>query len=390
MARAQQEGHATMSENTYAQDLEFLSEHTEVVELGGAGRARVAVAPGYQGRVMTSTLAGGEGASFGWLNADFIRAATHDPVFNNYGGEDRFWLGPEGGQFALWFAAGEPFDLAHWKTPPGFNTGTFRVTDQSDRLVEMAAEFDVTNYSGMAFSCALERRISLLDAGGAGDLLAAPVEGLSFVGFESHNTLLNAGDAPWTREGGMVSIWTLGMFKPLPRGKVIVPFVPGGEDELGPKATTDYFGPIPPERCDVGEDRLLLVCDGRFRGKIGISPARVRSSLGSYDPDAGVLTVVNFNLPENPASLPWVNSLWEIQDAPFAGDVVNSYNDGEPKPGAGQMGPFYEIETSSPAAELRPGESITHKHRTFHFAGDRGALAALAEKVLGVRLEEIA
>jgi len=169
-----------------------------------------------------------------------------------------------------------------------------------------------------------------------------------------------------------------------------VPFVPGGEDELGPKATTDYFGPVPPQRCDVGEDRLLFACDGRFRSKIGVSPARARNVLGSYDPDANVLTIVQFNLPETAAALPWVNSLWEIQDAPFAGDVVNSYNDGEPEPGAGQMGPFYEIETSSPAAELDAGESITHCHRTFHFTGDRGALTGLAEKVLDVKLEEIA
>ena len=38
--------------------------------------------------------------------------------FNNYGGEERFWLGPEGGQFSLWFAPGAKQDLDHWLTPP--------------------------------------------------------------------------------------------------------------------------------------------------------------------------------------------------------------------------------------------------------------------------------
>ena len=73
----------------------------------------------------SSSLAGGDGASFGWLNRRFIAEGGEDVHFNNYGGEERFWLGPEGGQFALWFADGEPFDVAHWKTPSGFNTGPF-------------------------------------------------------------------------------------------------------------------------------------------------------------------------------------------------------------------------------------------------------------------------
>lgn len=65
----------------------------------------------------------------------------------------------------------------------------------------------------------------------------------------------------------------------------------------------------------------------------------------------------------------YVNSMWEIQKEPFAGDTVNSYNDGPPSPGAKPLGPFYEIETSSAAAALQPGKSIEHIHRTFHFQG---------------------
>ena len=44
----------------------------------------------------------------------------------------------------------------------------------------------------------------------------------------------------------------------------------------------------------------------------------------------------------------YVNSMWEVQRDPFAGDVVNSYNDGPPAPAAKPLGPFYELETSSP------------------------------------------
>jgi hypothetical protein len=81
--------------------------------------------------------------------------------------------------------------------------------------------------------------------------------------------------------------------------------------------------------------------------------------------------------------------MWEIQKEPFAGDVVNSYNDGPPAPGAKPLGPFYELETSSPAAALDPGASLLHIHRTFHFVGDRDGLSRIAEAVLGVPLAEV-
>ncbi len=378
-----------MPETTFAADVALLKAHTEVVELS-SGDAAVAVAPAYQGRVMTSTLAGGEGASFGWLNADFITAGRTGTAFDNYGGEDRFWLGPEAGQFGLWFADKERFDLAHWKTPPGFNEGAFEVADQSGTSVVMKRQLAVTNYSGTTFHCGVSRAAALIEADEVAAVLETPVpEGVRLVAFVSTNTLTNAGDEPWTARGGMLSIWILGQFKPLPGGRVVVPFIPGGASVLGPKATTDYFGKIPPERCRVAEDHLLFTCDGRHRSKIGISPARARDVVGSWDGEAGVLTLVKFNLPEDAADRPYVNSLWELQGEPFAGDVVNSYNDGPPAPGSPPMGPFYEIETSSPAAALRPGESITHVHRTFHFAGERAALDALAKAVLGVGLDVV-
>jgi hypothetical protein len=380
-----------MPASTYADDLSFLSRYTPVIELT-AWTARVAVAPACQGRVMTSTLAGPGGMSFGWLNSRFITSGAEDIHFNNYGGEDRFWLGPESGQFGLFHAAGEPFDVAHWKTPPGFNTGAFQVVKASKDSITMTHRMEVTNYAGTTFRCAVRRAISMLSKTAAGKLLGASIPSVvKMVGFESRNTLTNAGPKAWTKAGGLVSIWTLGQFKPLPHGKVIVPFKAGDEDEkvLGPRATTNYFGPIPPDRCRLVQDHLLLRCDGQYRSKIGIAPARGKSVLGSFDPDSGVLTIAQFNLPRSAAKLPYVNSLWQMQEKPFAGDVVNSYNDGPAAPGAGQLGPFYELETSSPASQLAKGKALTHYHRTFHFAGPFQAINTLARKLLGVDLLQI-
>jgi hypothetical protein len=381
-----------MSDSTYAQDLALLGRHTEVVELATSPEARVIVAPLYQGRVMTSTLAGEGGASFGWLNAPFIESDVHDhPGFNNYGGEDRFWLGPEAGQFGLWFQLGDTMDVAHAKTPPGFGHGAFSVTRRDSGSVAMAKSFEVSNYAGTTFHCSVDRTITVLDADRAAkDLGAAPPAGVSTVGFESANVLTNAGKEAWSQAGGLTSIWILGQFKASPACWVVVPLRRGDEARLGPLANTTYFGAVPADRCTVAEDYVTFKADGVYRSKIGVSPARAKNVLGSYDPGAGVLTIVQFNLPKAAAKLPYVNSMWEMQKKPFAGDAINSYNDLGARTSAGLAPTFYELETSSPAAALKPGESVTHIQRTYHFGGEKQALAKLAKKILGVELNRIA
>ena len=85
---------------TYGYDLAFFEKHNiKVVELkSGDGQSRLLVVPAYQGRVMTSTTGGNDGTSYGWINYKFIDAGKVSPQFNPLGGEERFWIGPEGGQ----------------------------------------------------------------------------------------------------------------------------------------------------------------------------------------------------------------------------------------------------------------------------------------------------
>ena len=102
----------------FGEDVDFLREFKSVVLLSDeSGLAQVAVVPEYQGRVMTSTAEGMDGASFGWINYELIESGKLEPHINLFGGEDRFWMGPEGGQFAIFFKAGDPFDLEHWQVP---------------------------------------------------------------------------------------------------------------------------------------------------------------------------------------------------------------------------------------------------------------------------------
>lgn len=79
-------------------DVAFLREHTPVIVLSDrTGSSKVALAPAWQGRVMTSTAAGDQGFSCGWINRELIASGKLLPHINVFGGEDRFWLGPEGG-----------------------------------------------------------------------------------------------------------------------------------------------------------------------------------------------------------------------------------------------------------------------------------------------------
>ena len=180
------------------------------------------------------------------------------------------------------------------------------------------------------------------------------------------------------------------MFNPSPATTVVIPLRPEKESDLSPLAPPvrdDYFGKVPPERLVVKENTAYFSADGKCRSKIGLGPKFAKPVLGSYDAANRVLTIVQYTLP--PDAKDYVNSLWKIQDDPYAGDVVNSYNDGPPEPGAKPLGPFYELESSSPAAAMEPGKSLEHVHRTIHLKGDEKDLDAVARAVLGVGLQEI-
>jgi hypothetical protein len=374
---------------TFGEDVSFLSQHvdTEVLQ-SEDGQAKIAVVGAYQGRVMTSTTAGDGGPSFGWINYTHIKSGKMVPHINVFGGEDRFWLGPEGGQYSIFFKEGNPYDLEHWQTPPFIDTIPYTLAKKTSSSLVYEKEAEFVNKSGRSFKVRIDRTISMLNAADVEKLLGtAPPKGVQSVAYASDNKLTNKGDEAWTKKTGLLSIWILGMFKPGAYTTVVVPFKAGSEEERGPKVNDAYFGKVPADRLVVKDDVLFFKGDGEYRSKIGLSPQRAKAFCGSYDPAAKVLTLVHLTIPEG--AVDYVNSMWEDQKEPFAGDVVNSYNDGPPAPGKKALGPFYELESSSPALALKPGESASHVHTTIHFQGDEAGLDALAQKVLGVDLKTI-
>lgn len=377
------------SATTFGDDAAFLKVHTGLIVLSDeSGLAKVAVAPAWQGRVMTSTAGNDTGRSFGWINRQLIASGKLLPHMNAFGGEDRFWMGPEGGQFSIFFPKGAKFEYANWQVPAIFDTLPFKVLSQSQKQVTFTAQFALTNYSGTRFHVAVHRQVRLLDAADAWKLLRVrPGQDVRLVAYETDNKITNTGKDPWKKDSGLLSIWILGMFNPSDSATIVAPIRPGPDSRLGVRVTSDYFGPIPPDRLVVKNNVVFLCADGKFRSKIGLNPRRSKAVLGSYDAANKVLTIMQFNQPAHVTD--YVNSLWKLQDNPYGGDAANSYNDGPPTPGAKPMGPFFELESSSPAAALAPGKSLSHLHRTIHLTGPESALDGVARVNLGVSLAEI-
>ena len=385
-------GHRAAGEEamrTFAEDVAFLAQHTPVIVLGADRHGRqIAIVPAWQGRVMTSTTGGDPRRGIGWINDSLIASGRPQAKINAYGGEDRFWMGPEGGQFAIFFRPGDPFDFSHWQTPAVIDSQPFEVVAQGPEEVAFRREARLTNYSRTQFDVRIDRKVRMLPQSEVVSVLhVEPSDRVRWVAYESDNSITNTGQAAWSKETGLLSIWILGMFKHSPSCTVVVPIRAGSVAELGPVVNDRYFGAIPSDRLAVTEQHLLFKADGAYRSKIGVSPARARPVLGSYNPDCKLLTIISYDLPHGATD--YVNSMWELQEDPYGGDVANSYNDGPPAAGVKPLGPFYELETSSPAVALRAGQSLRHRHRTFHFEGPPADLEPIAQAVFGIGLQAI-
>jgi hypothetical protein len=373
------------STKQYGFNRDFLKKHISVVELKNTGSA-ITLVPAWQARVMTSTSEGDSGFSFGWINRDLIASGKLLPHINAFGGEERLWLGPEGGQFSIFFSKGKTFTYENWQTPAFLDTAAFRLISSTDTSALFGNDITVENYTGTQFKFRIERKVTLLSVKDINKQFSIDVNGLNCVAYSSDNKLINKGEVAWKKETGLLSIWMLGMFNPSPAVIIVIPFRQGDEKILGTKVNDNYFGKIAGDRLKVSGDHIFFRADGKSRGKIGIPQLRATGVMGSYDSDNKILTLLICSLPE--ARRDYVNSAWQIQENPFSGDAFNSYNDG-PLDDGSQMGPFYELETSSPAADLKPGEGLSHIQFTLHLTGDQGKLDLVSRKMLGVSLSDI-
>ncbi|MDX9883895.1 MAG: hypothetical protein RBS73_17675 [Prolixibacteraceae bacterium] len=374
------------AEGTYGYDVAFFAEkNIETIELKDAGsKACILLVPAYQGRVMTSSANGSEGTSYGWINYKLIGSGTISKQFNPFGGEERFWLGPEGGPYSIYFQEGEKQVYENWQVPPVLDTEHFEIKNQDSRQVTFTKHAMLKNASGTEFNLGIERRVSLLPKDTLASLFNIDLpDELDVVAYQTDNTITNEGSQAWTKQGGLLSIWMLGMFNPSPSTTVFIPYQ---EEGNGVIVNDNYFGKVPADRLIVENGIVYFKIDGKFRSKIGLPPERAKNLCGSFDSGKNILTLLWCSLPSEPEE--YVNSNWGEQENPYEGDVVNSYNDGPVDDGS-VMGPFYEIETSSPAAALAPGKSLTHTQRIAHIQGGRAELAKIVDCLFGLRLDDI-
>lgn len=374
-----------MQNSTYDFDKSFLNKYFSPLELK-LDDAAVLILPQLQARVMTSTCAGKQGFSFGWINHNFIASKKILEQFNPYGGEERLWFGPEGGQFSFFFAKDKTFDIANWQVPKSIDTEPFSLLSHTDTEAVFQKAFQLINYSGTKFNFNVNRKIKLLDMNFITEKLGIACKDYKAVAYESSNSVTNTGNAKWDKKSGKISIWMLGMLNPSPKVTVIIPVKSGNENEIGKAVNDNYFGKISSDRLKVKNNTVFFKADGKSRGKIGIPPLRTARYMGSYDAQNNFLSILECELPEN--ELEYVNSAWEIQDKPYSGDAFNSYNDGPLEDGS-QMGPFYELETSSPALSLLPNQTYTHVQRTYHLQANKEQLDKISKKVFKIGLNEI-
>ena len=162
---------------------------------------------------------------------------------NVFGGEDRFWLGPEGGQYALYFKRGDAFDLDHWQVPEPIDWGGWDVASQSASAARFHKRMTLLNYSGTQLEIDVDRTVRLLSPADFGAVLGeSPGSAVRTVAFESSNTITNVGREQWRPESGLVSVWILGCSIRLRRRPSSFPLSPARSRRSGQSSTTHTSG----------------------------------------------------------------------------------------------------------------------------------------------------
>ena len=373
---------SNFEKGTFGYDLNYLSAKDSVQILEDeTGKAQIIVSAKYQAKVFTSTANGLKGNSLGFVNYRALDSEIIDPHMNGYGGENRFWLGPEGGKYSVFFAPGVGQVFDNWHTPKPIDIESWKIISSERGYISLMKEMSVTNYVGTVLNLRVDRIISLIERPEIeftlGLKLTPQVDAVAYM---TDNTIINLNDFEWTKETGTICIWILDMFKPGPNAITIIPFNEGDELEMGKIVTSDYFGEIPVNRLQIRDHIIYLKTDGRYRSKLGLNGRRTTAIAGNYDPGAKRLTVVTFGVDKDAI---YLNQEWNPGRDPLQGDAMNAYNDGPLEDGS-IMGPFLELESVSPAAFLKPLDSLSHKHSVFHFIGEETDLEPIMKKLFGI------
>ena len=228
----------------FAKDVAFMEKHTQIVLLENDGAA-VAVAPAYQGRVMTSTVDRKEGAGFGWINRPVIEKRA--PLRRGTKGEARgaylyflaaksdFGWGPRAGNSRSILNRETKFEFADWRTPAVIDTEPFKLVSQNNSSATFKTRLRTDELQRKPFfKMGIERKVRILDGEAVKAVVGFEIsDEIRLVAYETDNRITNQGTKAWKQETGLPSIWILGMYNPSPKTTVVIPFKKGGDDKTG-------------------------------------------------------------------------------------------------------------------------------------------------------------
>lgn len=370
---------STNNQQTFEQDLAILKEIGDI-EILTSEDAMIAVSGKIQGRVFTSSSNGLNGTSYGYFNRKAIKNNHWKSKFSSLGGEDRLWFGPQFGDYSIFFDSNKNQNTDDAIIAKDLDTIAFQTIEKTEKYIVFNAQMNIKNFSNFNFKLDVLRKVSILDSKEIERnlYLKIPSE-VSTVAFETKNTIKNIGNEMWNKQTGLLSIWNLGCMLP---SKNSIVFIPTKGDS--PKIT-NYFTPIDDSRLKIIDGIIYYKADAEYLNKIGTLPENTLPIFGSYNPELNLLTIVEFTFNENGV---FVDSNTGVQKNPYAGDVINIFNDGVYK-GGGPFGPFFELETSSDSKELHMGEGQSHTHKTYHFEGNEIELSKITQQLFGISINEI-
>lgn len=360
--------------------LSQLKEYTSVIELTtNNGKSRLIITPELQGRIITSTYDGILGDANGWFNKNSITNKRKGGI----GGEDRLWIGPLGSQFSFYYQQIKPISETNWLVPNTMENEAYQLTKQTTKEVSMRKKMTLTNHIGTDFILDISRTITILDALDITKNLKILIpEHLNYTAYESANTLHNIGTEKITKEKGLISLWSAGMFNGATESIVIVPLTKKGNLE----DLYTYMGPLGKDRLQIKKNVVLFKADGTYRSKIGVPPHVAPSIYGCYSAKKERLTIVQYKRTKD--SL-YFNSNASNQEYPYKGEVIPIYNNGTMDYTPTTIPSFFELESTSAMRELEINDTLSHYHRVYHFSGNEKELDVIAKKLLSISLKDV-
>jgi len=359
--------------------------HSPAVLRGTDGQKVVVVVPSLAGRVLCTGSAGLVGPTDSYILEDQIRKGPIQTgpgvIWNNVGGEERIWLGPEGGPHALFFSPGAAQRIENYWIPSALDLAPFQVTDvhRNGQYVTISAPASLNNYAGTHFDLEITRRIEILDDC---PFSAGAYPEFAFTGFESRTWVRNTGTQAWTRDSGALSIWTIGQFPGRRQTVVLLPFQPGAEAELGPPISMDdylrmFYPEHPPRREEIGrlgEHCFQFRANGDVMAKAELPTRRCLGRIASLDPDRLEMRIVQASVYP---TLDYACSFVLPTTAdPYSGGAMSSFSAARNL----DEQSYYELESLSPALFLGPGETFCHVSRTYHLRGDEQTIMEICRR----------